>query len=56
MDSNLYKQVGDLARKWRKYPNVVNKADPDNRNALIEKNARLAVNTALQYRGLGNTV
>jgi DNA-directed RNA polymerase sigma subunit (sigma70/sigma32) len=53
MDSNLYKQVGDLARKWRKYPNVVNKADPDNRNALIEKNARLAVNTALQYRGLG---
>ena len=53
MDSNLYRQVGDLARKWRKYPNIVDKSDPDNRNILIEKNMKLAVNVALQYRGLG---
>ena len=53
MDSRLYDEVGRLARKWRKYPNVVNKADPENRNILLEKNARLAVNVALKYRGLG---
>ena len=55
MDSRLYDEVGRLARKWRKYPNVVNKADPENRNILIEKNLKLAINTALQYRGLGLT-
>lgn len=53
MDSTLYKRVGDLARKWRKYPNVYNPTDPDNRQKLIEKNLKMAINVALQYRGLG---
>lgn len=55
MNSDLYEEVGRLARKWRKYPNTVNKADPENRRILIEKNLKLAINTALQYRGLGMT-
>lgn len=53
MDSTLYKRVGDLSRKWKHYPNVVDKTDPDNQKILIEKNARLAVDTALKYRCLG---
>lgn len=53
MDSTLYEEVGRLARKWRKYPNVYDPTDPDNRQKLIEKNLKMAINVALQYRGLG---
>lgn len=53
MNSELYKEVGRLARKWRKYPNVYDPTDPDNRQKLIEKNLKMAINVALQYRGLG---
>ncbi|MBR3467143.1 MAG: hypothetical protein IKH15_08005 [Bacteroidales bacterium] len=53
MDSTLYEEVGRLARKWRKYPNVYDPTDPDNRTKLIEKNLKMAINVALQYRGLG---
>lgn len=53
MDSKLYKQVGDLAKKWAAYPNEYNPNDAQNRTILVEKNLRLAVDTALKYRGLG---
>lgn len=53
MNSELYAEIGRLAKKWRKYPNTVDKSDPNNKDILIEKNARLAVDTALRYRGLG---
>lgn len=53
MDSTLYEEVGRLARKWKHYPNVYDPTDPDNRTKLIEKNLKMAINVALQYRGLG---
>lgn len=53
MNKELYKQVGDLARKWKHYPNEYNPADPDNRRILVEKNMKLAINIALKYRNLG---
>ena len=53
MDPTLYKRIGELTKKHRHYPNVYNPADPSNRQNLIEKNLKMAVNVALQYRGLG---
>lgn len=53
MDSKLYSQIGALAKKWKDYPNVYNPQDPNNKQILIEKNMRLAVNVALKYRGMG---
>lgn len=53
MNKELYRQVGDLARKWKHYPNEYNPADPDNRRILTEKNMKLALNIALKYRNLG---
>lgn len=53
MDSNLYEQVGALARRHRKTRNEFDPSDPDNRTNLIEKNMKMAVNEALKYRGMG---
>lgn len=53
MDVKLYKEIGQLAKKWRSYPNTYNPQDPNNRQILIEKNMKMAVNVALKYRGLG---
>lgn len=53
MDTKLYSTIGALAKKWREYPNTYNPKDPNNKQILIEKNMRLAVNVALKYRGMG---
>lgn len=53
MDSKLYEQIGALAKKWKTYPNEYNPNDPNNKQILIEKNMKLAVNVALKYRGMG---
>lgn len=53
MDTNLYKKIGQLAKKWKDYPNTYNPQDPNNRQILIEKNMKMAVNVALKYRGMG---
>lgn len=53
MDTKLYEQIGTLAKKWKTYPNEYNPNDPDNKQILIEKNMKLAVNVALKYRGMG---
>ena len=53
MDTKLYATIGKLAKKWRDYPNTYNPQDPNNKQILIEKNMRLAVNVALKYRGMG---
>lgn len=53
MNSLLYEEVGRLAKKWRRYGDYVDKSDPANRKALIEKNLRIAVDIALKYRGRG---
>lgn len=53
MNSNLYEEVGKLARKHRKTKNEYDPSDKDNKANLIEKNAKMAINVALQYRGLG---
>ena len=53
MDTSLYKKIGELAKKWRDYPNEYNPEDPQNRQILIEKNMKMAVNVALKYRGMG---
>lgn len=52
MDANLYKKIGELAKKWRDYPNVYDPTDPNNRQILIEKNMKLAIGTALRWRGM----
>lgn len=52
MKTDLYKQVGDLAKKWKDYPNEYDPTDPNNRQILIEKNMKLAVGTALKWRGM----
>ncbi len=52
MDTSLYKKIGELAKKWREYPNEYNPEDPNNRQILIEKNMKLAVGTALRWRGM----
>ena len=53
MDTKLYATIGTLAKKWKDYPNTYNPQDPNNKQILIEKNMRLAVNVALKYRGMG---
>lgn len=53
MDKNLYDQIKALAKKHKDYPNQYDPSDPGNREKLIEKNLKLAVNTALKYRNLG---
>lgn len=52
MDTSLYKKIGELAKKWRDYPNEYNPEDSNNRQILIEKNMKLAVGTALRWRGM----
>lgn len=52
MDTSLYKKIGELSKKWREYPNEYNPEDPNNRQILIEKNMKLAVGTALRWRGM----
>lgn len=49
IDSTLYKQVGEMAEKYKDYPNIVDKSDPNNRDILIKKNMRLAVDLAMKY-------
>ena len=45
----LYKQVGELAEKYKDYENVYNPNDPNNREVLICKNMRLAIDLAVKY-------
>lgn len=52
MDTNLYKKIGELAKKHKDYPNVYDPTDPNNRQILIEKNMKLAIGTALRWRGM----
>ena len=49
IDFTLYRQVGELAEKYKDYENVYNPDDPMNREALICKNMRLAVDLAVKY-------
>ena len=49
LDFTLYRQVGELAEKYKDYENVYNPDDPMNREALICKNMRLAVDLAVKY-------
>lgn len=49
IDFTLYRQVGELAEKYKDYENVYNPDDPNNREALICKNMRLAVDLAVKY-------
>lgn len=44
----LYKKIGDLANIYKDYPNVVDKSDPSNRDKLICKNMRLALDIAVK--------
>lgn len=53
MNLNLYKEIGQLGKKWRDYPNVYDPTDPNNKKILVEKNMKMAVNVALKYRGMG---
>lgn len=53
MDRKLYKEVGLLRDKWKDYGDYVDKSDPNNRKALIEKNLRLAIEIALRYKDKG---
>ena len=53
MNKSLYKSVRRCSDKWKDYPDEYDSSDPQNRQALIEKNLRLAVDIALKYRGRG---
>lgn len=45
----LYKQVGELAEKYKDYENVYNPSDPNNKEALICKNMRLPIDLAVKF-------
>lgn len=49
IDGKLYEDIGDYARLYKDYPNVYNPSDPNNKEALICKNMRLAVDLAVKY-------
>lgn len=49
INPTLYKIIGEYATKLKYYPNTVDKSDPANREKLILKNMRLAVDLALKY-------
>lgn len=49
IDFTLYRQVGELAEKYKEYENVYNPDDPNNREALICKNLRIAIDLAVKY-------
>lgn len=49
IDSKLYEDIGKYARLYKDYPNVYNPDDPNNRDILIKKNMRLAVDLAVKY-------
>lgn len=49
IDFTLYRQVGELAEKYKDYENVYNPDDTNNREALICKNLRIAVDLAVKY-------
>lgn len=53
MNTTLYKDIKNLALKWKHHPNEYNPDDPNNRQILIEKNLKMAVGVALKYRGMG---
>ncbi len=53
MNKALYKSVRRCANKWKDYPDEYDSSDPANRQALIEKNLRLAIGIALKYMGRG---
>ena len=55
MNTTLYNEIRELAKKWKSYPNEYNPEDPNNRQILIEKNLKMAVGVALKYRGMGLT-
>lgn len=55
MNTTLYNDIRELAKKWKSYPNEYNPEDPNNRQILIEKNLKMAVGVALKYRGMGLT-
>lgn len=49
IDFTLYRQVGELAEKYKDYENVYNPDDQNNREALICKNLRIAIDLAVKY-------
>lgn len=49
IDFTLYRQVGELAEKYKDYENVYNPDDKNNREALICKNLRIAIDLAVKY-------
>lgn len=49
IDFTLYRQVGELAEKYKDYENVYNPDNPNNREALICKNLRIAIDLAVKY-------
>lgn len=53
MDPKLYEQAGKLAKKWKGQNNIFNPSDPNNKKRLVEGNMKLAIGTALKYRGMG---
>lgn len=48
INSQLYKTIGDYAKRYAGVPNVVDRNDPSNRDKLICKNMRLAVDLAMK--------
>lgn len=49
IDSKLYEDIGKYARLYKDYPNTYNPDDLQNREILICKNMRLAVDLAVKY-------
>lgn len=49
IDEKLYADIGRYAKMYKDYPNIVDKSDPSNKDILIKKNMRLAVDLAVKY-------
>lgn len=49
IDEKLYADIGRYAKMYKDYPNIVDKSDPSNKDILIKKNMRLAVDLAVKF-------